>query len=467
VSNNLWPSPADLALATSHQRETYELATRGPVGVLSGGPGTGKTFLAAQIIRAIIGEYGPGAVAIAAPTGKAAQRLNELLLTHNIHGVLATTIHRMLGVQRAGHDGKGWGFMFNKETPLPKRFVFIDEASMLGTPLMASLMAALRSGTHILFIGDFAQLPPVEHGAPLRDMIAAGLPYGELIEVHRNGGDIVQACRDVKEGRSLKPSPAVNLELEEPQNLFHIEATTPTLLLGALGKLLRTCPPAINPAWDVQVLCAINKNTPVSRAELNPMLQNILNPDGQRIDDNGAASKFRLGDKVICLSNQMRPVVECPHCNYGGAEAINWTGKIYHCRECDRTWPVKEMMQDFVANGEIGKVTYLEKNMFYLSIETPERTIRVAGPDRENFDLAYAITTHRAQGSEWPVIIGMVDDSPSAYRICSWEWHRTLWSRARKLCFTVGKLGVIHRQCKKSALRDRKTFLTEILKEVA
>src|SRR5690606_14383539 len=106
-------------------------------------------------------------------------------LEYRIEGVEATTIHRLLGVSRNGHDQKGWGFMRNRGNPLPNRFLFVDECSMCDCDITASLLDACKPGTHVLFIGDFAQLPPAGHGAPLRDMIAAGIPYGELTEIHR------------------------------------------------------------------------------------------------------------------------------------------------------------------------------------------------------------------------------------------------------------------------------------------
>jgi exodeoxyribonuclease V alpha subunit len=458
---NLWPKPAELSVATGHQREQYALATRGPVGILAGNPGVGKSFVVAQIIRAVISEHGVSQTGIACPTGKAAQRINELLLEHSIHGIEATTMHRMLGVSRNGHDRKGWGFIHNSDNPLLKRFVFLDEQSMTDTDLWASTLAAISPGTHVLCVGDFAQLPPVGHGAPLRDMIAAGLPYGELTEVHRNGGDIVTACRDVKEGRPFRPSPCVNLEAGH--NLPHVEAARPTLVLGALANLLRSCPAGIDPVWDVQVLCAINEKSEVSRKLLNAMLQNILNKDGEQVEN----MRFRMNDKVICGTNQMLPVVACPFCNCGSAESVLWNGKQNECSECGRLWPLKQMPVDFVANGEIGRVSHLEKGLLYVSFDAPARTVRVGPGAIGDFDLGYALSCHKFQGSQAPYVMIVADDSNGAGRVCSWEWWRTGWSRAQRLCFTIGKLSTIHRQCRKSALRDRKTFLVELLKGAA
>lgn len=452
----LWPDASELIVASPHQRERYALATRGPVGILGGNPGVGKTHLVAQIIRALGAAHGTHQVAVLAPTGKAAQRLNEFTIANGINGIQATTIHRGLGVQRSGHDGRGWGFMYGRERPLPARFVIVDEGSMCGIPITSSLLAALRPGSHLLIVGDFAQLPPVDHGAPLRDMIAAGLPCGELTEVHRNGGDIVQACRDVKEGRPFRPSPGI--DLAAGHNVCHVEADRPPAAVQALAEMLRHTPPGINPVWDTQVICAINEAGEVSRKALNGILQNVLNEAGAKVE----GSNFRMGDKVICQTNSLLPVVECQQCNYG-SEYAEWTGKLYHCQQCDATWSVQGMISDFVANGEIGVVTYLEKGLLHVKFEAPARTVRVAGNFVQDFELAYAISCHKAQGSQAPVVIVMADDSRGANMVCSWEWWRTAWSRSQRLCFTIGKLGTIHRHCRRSALQDRKTFLRELL----
>ncbi len=262
---------------------------------------------------------------------------------------------------------------------------------MVGAGLAASLVEALQTGTHLLWSGDFCQLPPVEHGAPLRDMIAAGLPYGELTEIHRNEGDIVRACRALKEGRPFIPSPCINLAAG--QNLKHIEASRTSQALGALAHLLRNVPPDINPVWDVQVLCAVNENSGVGRKNLNEGMQRILNPDGARVE--GMA--FRLNDKVICSTNGLLPLVKCPGCGNDVAELVAWNGKWFECGSdgCFNQWKPGECDGDFVANGEIGKVVLLDKKLMHVAFDSPRRTVRVAGEWLQQFELAYAVTCHK------------------------------------------------------------------------
>jgi exodeoxyribonuclease V alpha subunit len=451
---NLWPAADELAVATDHQREKYAMATKGRVGVLGGNPGAGKTWTAAQIIKAIVAQHGEASIAVAAPTGKAAVRITEAMLGHGL-SVDATTIHRLLGVARNGHDGKGWGFMHNRGNPLQKRFIFADESSMIDIPTFASALDAFLPGTHLMLTGDFAQLPPVGHGAPLRDLIAAGVPYGELTEIHRNEGCIVRACRELKEGKPFRPSPYI--DLAKGFNARHIEAARPAWAVGALGNLLRGLPAEYDRVWDVQILCAMNEKSEASREVLNKILQNILNP-GDKVD----GSRFRLGDKVICGTNCCLPMTHCPRClEMKETPDTFWNGKLYECIACGKAWKPADCAKDFVANGEIGKAVLVEKGLLHVEFDSPQRTVRVSGEFLSEIDLAYAITCHKSQGSQWPIVITMVDDA--ADRVTSWEWHRTAWSRAEKLSMTIGKLSTIHRQCKKSALAGRKTFLKELL----
>jgi exodeoxyribonuclease V alpha subunit len=453
----LWPNVDDLTHATEHQRERLRIATQKPIGILGGNPGAGKSFTTAQVIKLAIQEHGLGQCFVACPTGKAAVRITELMQQHGLHGLQASTIHRTLGVSRNGHDQKGWGFVYNRSCPLPYRFGFVDEVSMLDTQFMGSLLDACAPGTHLLFIGDFAQLPPVGHGAPLRDMIAAGLPYGELTEVHRNGGDIVRACADLKAGRPFTPSAVINLD--EGANLMHVEAARPAQSLAALSRLIKGAPADIDPVWDIQVLCATNEKSEVGRKNLNQGLQKLLNPAGQQLD----GSQFRMGDKVICTTNAMMPLVQCDDCGCTDPAMIPWNGKWYEC-QCGHEMKPGQMIGDFVANGEIGKVTLLDKRLLHVTFDSPARTVRAAGEMADAFDLAYAVTCHKSQGSQWPVVVLMADDSNGADRVTSWEWWRTGLSRASKLCVTIGKKSTIDRQCRKSALKDRKTFLAELLK---
>lgn len=454
MRNNLaWPSPDRLTACTDHQRSVAAAALTSPVGILTGGPGTGKTFTVADIVRGIARDYGMHSVAIAAPTGKAAVRCTAAFAKLNLQ-TEATTIHRLLGVGRNGHDGKGWGFLHNEANPLPYKFLIIDEASMLDTDLAASIFRALQVGTHVLLVGDPYQLPPVGHGAPLRDMLESpAISSGELTKIERNSGDIIRVCQEIRGGRGYRPSSG-GVSIPFGRNVRHWETRDANHSFGVLHDLLCSPPPGIDPVWDVQVLCAVNEKSDLGRKHLNKQLQELFNPAGERV----AGCPFRVGDKVICTSNSCLPLIAGAS---GDACEIASDDKEPTC---------------FVANGEIGKVLEVAPKKMIVEFETPKRVVRVpmgaaesgdgsGGSDapRCEFDLAYAITVHKAQGSQSPVIIVMIDDSGAANQVCNREWHMTAMSRPERLLVTIGKVRTVDRQCRKVGLRDRKTFLKELL----
>lgn len=456
----LWPDVHDLSGATEHQQQQTELATRWPIGILGGNPGAGKTWLSGRLIREVVRQHGADQVALCAPTGKAGVRLTEALAGHGVN-LAATTIHRLLGVQRNGHDGKGWGFLRGPGCRLPQRFVFVDEASMLSTSLANSLASALKPGAHLLFVGDFSQLPPVDDGAPLRDLIAAGIPYGELSEIHRNAGDIVRACGQLKSGVSFTPSP--RLDLAAGHNLWHHETRRTSGILGKMRQLIAQTPADLDPVWDVQVVTATNESSDLGRQHVNPILQRLLNPAGEAQSPERA--RIWLGDKVICTSNSpFLTLLACPSCGYSEPElGLRQDGLFFICDGCGVGFKANELDPEFVANGEIGQVVTLDKGSLHVRFGSPARVVRVSGEFVRDFDLGYAITTHKAQGSQWPVVICLADDSRSGDRVTSWEWWRTAFSRAERICVTIGPKAAIDRQCRRSSLADRKTFLRELV----
>lgn len=446
----LWPAPRLVAGITAHQRERLAEALRGPVGVLAGSPGTGKTFVLAELVKAIPTRRRDGyhvSVALCAPTGKAAVRISEAMARAG-WALQATTIHQLLGIGRNGHDGQGWDFRHNEGNPLGYQYVIVDEASMLDTTLADCLFRALRPGAHVLLVGDPDQLPPVGHGAVLRDLIRAGLPCGRLTEIQRNAGAIVEGCAAIREGRKFRVArtPAER----DADNLWLTEAKTPQdqvakllELLTAMGEL------GINLTQDLQVLVATNKGSPVSRLEVNRLLQDRLNQRDPACTPGDLV--YRINDKVICLRNHLA----------GSADARG---------------------QCWLANGEIGTVTAIEGRAVMATFPAPDREVLVPAPRPKgegdgrseevgrggggtDFDLAYAITAHKSQGSEWPVVVVLVDPSYKAKLICTREWIYTAISRAKKLCVLIGQEGILRVQCRRTALDNRKTFLSELLRE--
>jgi exodeoxyribonuclease V alpha subunit len=455
-----WPEITGLDIS-EHQASELAKALRSSLALFGGSPGTGKTYTAARLIGRIIDLCGSDQVAVAAPTGKAAVRISEALEGYGVKKQ-ATTIHRLLGVASRS-AGEGWGFQHDESNPLEQKYFVLDESSMVDTDLFASLLRALPSGAHLLLVGDVNQLPPVGHGAPLRDMIAAGVPAGELTKIERNWGTIVQACADIRDGKKwqtvneLEPDAGLNLKLIPAANgSAAVEKIVSTILKIRNAKLY-------DPIWGVQVIVAVNKKSELSRRDLNKRLQGELNPAGQRAGSN----PFRVGDKIVCLKNSLVPICDDAPPEYN-RDALD--SKV------------------FVANGEQARVVSVSDKLTTVSLDSPKRLVKIPrGADNGNdqgeknasngehedaaastdtgcqWDLAYAISCHKSQGSEWPCVIVALDEYPGARRICSREWIYTAISRAKSVCLLVGKRNVADGMCVTRSITKRKTFLKELI----
>lgn len=482
-----WPDTAFMSL-TQHQDDEVTNALQGLVSVLRGRPGTGKTYSSAEIIKALLRFFPAESIAVCAPTGKAAVRLSEAMQRAGV-GITATTIHSLLKVQQAaeaGRGGDGWHFEHGEKNPLPQAFVVIDEASMIDTDLAASLLAARGTGTHFLFVGDVNQLAPVGHGAPLRDMLAAGVPAGELTKIERNSGRIVLACADMIDRKRLVVSEKLDIaETAEPkENLIITQPDTAEGQIAALSRLIEQLRTGgkFDPVWDVQVICAVNAKSQLGRKPLNKLLQDQLNP--RTADNSVAGSPFRVGDKVICTKNSRFPGVISTR-DDTVAEVIE-----------------SEDGKHLVANGEQGEVLIVEPTRTVIRLTAPDRVVAVIrGPGRDDKDpiapdgsdpatsgtapaegeddsasastgtgcdweLAYCISGHKSQGSEWPVVLVMVDEHGGAQRVCTRNWLYTAISRAKVFCVLIGKKHIADAMLTRDGIGRRKTFLVERMKEI-
>ena len=487
TTTNQWPH--NVEGVSEHQAGGLYDATLEPVGILGGSPGTGKTFTLAALIKRIMAadntakgwdeiqdeandsirnafddmadggsfinpelirariasKYTP--IYTCAPTGKAAVRASESLVKNGI-SLKARTIHSTLGVVPIGGESEAedrWAFRYNARNKLPAGYLIIDEASMLDTDLAASLLSACPVGMHVLFVGDVNQLAPVGHGAPLRDMIAAGVSCGTLTEIRRNSGTIVRVCAEIKNGRRFDP--AKKLELPTA-NLIHAEANTEDLqlktLMGTLEEIRKSA--NVDLLRDVQILCTLNKKSKVSRTELNKLLQPLLNSanavEGQ---------KWWFGDKVICLKNSTLAAAD------GICESNDLSAD-------DKGGNSKDDATAFhwIANGEIGFIEDVQSSFVVVRFSGPDRLVKIPAKGEDcPIDHGYAITCHKSQGSEWPVVLMLVDGSSGGNWIGCRELIYTAISRARDWCMTIGERRTIDKQCRKVSLRVRKTFLAE------
>lgn len=418
-----WPNPFDIGGIDSHQASELEKALQGPISILGGSPGTGKTYTAAALITETIKKIGVANIAVAAPTGKAAVRVSESLAGYGLD-LQARTWHSLLGVDAAG-DGGSFSFRHNEGNPWDFKLIVGDESSMIDTSLMSHICKAIPKGCSLLLVGDVNQLPPVGHGAPFRDLINAGLPYGELTEIKRNSGGIVEACASIRDNEPWSCG----------DNLVMIESNSPDRQVEVLKELLRDLEQeGFDPIWDCQTLVAVNEKSPLSRHSINGILQLELN---HNVPFKKNKCRFLVGDKVVNLKN------------------------AYFVDVDDRD------EKHYVANGDIGEVVVVDEKTIVVQLKAPKRLVIVPrGESTESesgctFDLAYGLSVHKAQGSEFPVAIILIDDYPGARMVCDRSWLYTAISRAKKRCYLIGKKAVADSMCKKQTIQGRKTFLKE------
>ncbi len=426
---------------SQHQQDELSISLSERVGCLQGSPGVGKTFTVACLVKAVIHEYGQNSIAVACPTGKAAVRASQALHENGVK-FEATTVHRMLGVESAANGG--WRFHFDDQNPLPYRFMVLDEESMKDVDLMAAMFRACTEDMCILLVGDINQLSPVGHGRPFQDLQQL-IPTGRLTEIRRNSGRIVQACAEIRDHQKFVPSTSLNIDAGE--NMPLIELDSPEQQLTAVENLIRRIgveDEECDTMWDIQVLTATNDKTPISRNPLNLMLQQQLNPDGVRVKGN----PYRVGDKVVCLKNGTFQDSEDRH------------------------------EEHFVANGELAEVMDLRLGRMELRLFDPMRRIAVphavmqdaaSGEDDSsasrgalsNWDLGYALSVHRSQGSQWKYVFVMVDSAGPAQAVQTRNWLYTGISRAVDATFILGRRQDCVTMMRKDGTSGRKTLLVE------
>lgn len=452
---SLWPDPESIEGITDHQREQAALALSDRIGLLGGGPGCGKTHVLAAIIRAVFrtGRVAMHQICVGAPTGKAAVRLTEELAKANLP-IRARTWHSLLGVGGSDNpDGSNTAFKFGEREKWPYKIIFGDETSMPPINIMAAIFRARAPDAHMLFTGDVNQLAPVGNGAPFRDMITACLPYGELVEIHRNSGGIVESCRSIREEQ-----PWAHEYTDNTQNLWITGDQTPKSQLHRMLEIIHDSEErGYDPVWDVQVLVAVNKSSELSRQEVNKLLQDKLNSN-----PTVPGTPFRVDDKVVCLKNGF----------YKSLSPVDQEDEDYDANDSGEV---------FVANGELGKVIEVEPKTLIVQLENPERLIQIPrgkadASDNDSddekattntgcqWDLGYALSVHKFQGSEQKITIGMLDRYAGARRICDRAWIYTLNSRAKEKSYLVGTADTAERFCKANNIDSRKTMLSNLIK---
>ncbi len=343
----------EVTLAAS-QREAVAKAVSSKVMVITGGPGVGKTTLVNAILRILVVKGVK--VALAAPTGRAAKRLSEST------GMEAKTIHRLLEV-----DPKHGGFKRDAEEPLECDLLVIDETSMVDVSLMAAVVKALSNRASLILVGDVDQLPSVGPGQVLADVIDSGaVPVAKLTEIFRQAAESQIVTNAHKVNSGFMP----NLDVTKNGNtdFYFDEAHDPE---DAVAKVIEIVKNRLSkrfgfdPIQDVQVLCPMNRGG-IGARSLNVDLQKALNPPTDEILVERFGYTYRVGDKVMQTDNDYD----------------------------------KE-----VFNGDVGYVRHIEPNLQEMVIEFDGRPVEYQFGELDEIALAYAISIHKSQGSEYPAIV--------------------------------------------------------------
>ena len=409
------------------QKAAVETIGKHGVCILTGAPGTGKTFTEARIIQGFQ-DAGLDNILICCPTGKAAKRATEVMSDAGLP-YQAITIHRALEPEK-DHKTNSFVFKMNEGNPLRADLIVVDEFSMVDTWLCSCLLRAIVPSTRLLIVGDSYQLPSVGPGSVLRDFIKAGIPTVELTEIKRNTGDIVLSCHKIKDGKGYVPSPRLNLT--EGLNLRHVEVDTAADILTVIREIVVKRMPqrGYNPIWDVQVISPLNEKTVISCKGINEVLQEELNKN-----PSIEKTPFRIGDKVVRTKNGR---VKGQLKNNG----------------------VSFDDETFVVNGDLGKIVDATKKMLTVEFYDPDReTTLKKHPSEHNLLMAYCMTCHRMQGSEAPVVIIPVH-SCFGYFV-NRPWIYTAISRAQLLCITVGQFEAVEKAIQRHGNDERLTRLVE------
>jgi exodeoxyribonuclease V alpha subunit len=385
------------------QEEAIKCAAENKVMVITGGPGTGKT----TIINAILNIFSMLKVKImlAAPTGRAAKRMSETT------GHEAKTIHRMLE-----YSIRKGGFQKNEEKPLDCDILIMDEASMIDTILMHHLLKAIPPRATFILVGDVNQLPSVGAGNVLKDIIASGaVPVVELNEIFRQAKESLIIINAHRINNGIIPS----LKLSSQKDDFYfIEQENPEEVLKIILELIKERIPSrfgFDPVDDIQVLSPMHKGT-VGAGNLNVELQKALNPREDGVTRGNRT--FRVKDKVMQIKN-----------NYD-----------------------KE-----VFNGDIGRITRIDLEVQNVIISFDGRELPYDFTDLDEVVLAYAVSVHKSQGSEYPAVI--IPVLTQHYILLQRNLIYTAVTRARKLVVMVGTRKALAIGVKNDKTEKRYTYL--------
>ncbi len=416
------------------QRKAVYESVKNGLFILTGGPGTGKTTTINVMIRYF--ESQGLEILLAAPTGRAAKRMTEAT------GCEAKTIHRMLELNGGADEGHTAVFERNEQNPLETDVIIIDEMSMVDISLMNALLKAVMIGTRLILVGDVNQLPSVGPGNVLRDMIASGqFPVVSLKKIFRQAtqSDIVVNAHKINEGIP------VMLDNKSKDFLFLKRDDANMIISAVITLIQKKLPNYVNAKEsEIQVLTPMRKGL-LGVERLNNILQEYLNPPApEKIEKEFGSIKYREGDKVMQIKN-----------NY----QMEWEirNKSGFCLEQGLG----------IFNGDMGIVREINIFAEQMTVEFDEgRFVEYSFKQIEELELAYAITIHKSQGSEYPAVVLPLLNGPQM--LMSRNLLYTAVTRAKKCVCLVGSKDTFYEmagnereQMRYSGLQDR---ILEIVK---
>lgn len=420
------------------QLEAVTKAIGNGVFVLTGGPGTGKTTTINLMIRYFVRERMQ--FLLAAPTGRAAKRMTEAT------GYEAQTIHRLLELSGESYGGDGEGLMrFARDAsnPLEADAIIIDEMSMVDLYLMHALLTAVPVGTRLILVGDVNQLPSVGAGCVLKDMIKSGrFPMVTLTHIFRQAAesDIVLNAHRIHQGKQLALD-----KNSSSRDFFFLQRTDPQIILESVLYLVeKKLPPYVQAKpYDVQVLAPMRKGV-LGVTNLNAALQQRLNPPGpDKKEKEYKDMVFRQGDKVMQIRN-----------NY----QLEWETRNSFDMLVDRGVGV--------FNGDIGLVSEIDMESEQMTVVFDEcREVRYPFGLLDELELAYAVTIHKSQGSEYPAVVLPLLSGPRM--LLNNNLLYTAVTRARKCVTIVGSGETVQRMIRNRDEQKRYSGLQARLSEVS
>lgn len=395
------------------------------ISIITGGPGTGKTTIINTISKIYL-DNGYN-ISLCAPTGRAAKRIEETT------GIEAKTIHRMLGYIPSSYDDIGH-FEYNEDNPLDTDVIIIDEMSMVDVVLFEKLLRGMKDNTRLVIVGDVDQLPSVGAGNVLRDLInSKKIKYTKLVDIFRQSesSNIIVNAHKINNGQE----PILN---EKNSDFFFLKTEAPAITRNVVVDLIsKRLPKAYGYDFsrDIQIFTQSRKGI-CGVFELNRLLQDILNPKNEETDELLVGNKlFRVNDKVMQTKN-----------NYN-LSFVDSDGE-----------------ENFgVYNGDMGHIIFIDKSSKKLTVEMDDkRLIDYTLEDLDNLELAYAITIHKSQGSEFKsVIIPMFD----GYKLLQTRnLLYTAITRAKENIVLVGDKNVMNNMIRNNTINSRYSNLENRIK---